>query len=48
RHNSIIKKYNQSSRIVQIPNKILKEFKQTMVFLIHQKLSNNFKHMGHQ
>ncbi|CAG8763057.1 33933_t:CDS:1, partial [Gigaspora margarita] len=34
--------------IVRIPNKMLKEFKQTMVFLIHQKLFNNFKYMGHQ
>ncbi|CAG8852767.1 3205_t:CDS:1, partial [Gigaspora margarita] len=48
RYNSIIKKYNQSSRIVRIPNKVLKKFKQTMVFLIYQKLSNNFKYMGHQ
>ncbi|CAG8764267.1 17668_t:CDS:1 [Cetraspora pellucida] len=48
RHNTIIKKYNQSSKIVRIPKKVLKEFKQTLVFLIHQKLSNNFNHMGHQ
>ncbi|CAG8444978.1 13974_t:CDS:2 [Cetraspora pellucida] len=48
RHNTIIKKYNQSSKIVRIPKKVLKEFKQTLVFLIHQKLSNNFNHMGRQ
>ncbi|CAG8819569.1 43570_t:CDS:2, partial [Gigaspora margarita] len=47
-HNTIIKKYNQSSKIVQIPKKSAKEFKQSLVFLIHQKLSNNFNHMGHQ
>ncbi|CAG8674847.1 45277_t:CDS:2 [Gigaspora margarita] len=47
-HNTIIKKYNQSSKIVQIPKKVLKEFKQSLVFLIHQKLSNNFNHMEHQ
>ncbi|CAG8673786.1 19185_t:CDS:2 [Gigaspora rosea] len=49
RHNTIIKKYNKASNNVKrIPKQVLKEFKQTLVFLIHKKLSNNFNHMGRQ
>jgi len=49
RHNTIIKKYNKpSNNVKRIPKTVLKEFKQTLVFLIHQKLSNNFNHMGRQ